>query len=71
MSQVWLHERAAMREDSGIVRVDADKLVFDELLWIWHAANPVLEYYLPHRCLNAQKFLEARLDLGRLNRGAA
>ncbi len=39
--QAWLIERAAMREDSGIVRVDADKLVFDELLWIWHAANPV------------------------------
>ncbi len=39
--RVWLDERAAMREDSGITRVDADKLVFDELLWIWHAANPV------------------------------
>ncbi len=35
-----------MREDSGIVRVDADKLVFDELLWIWHAANPVLLLWL-------------------------
>ena len=39
--EVWLHEHAAMREDSGIVRADADKLVFDKLLWIWHAANPV------------------------------
>ncbi len=39
--RVWLDERAAMREDSGTTRVDADKLVFDELLWIWHAANPV------------------------------
>ncbi len=38
----WLIERAAMREvGSGTTRVDADKLVFDELLWIWHAANPV------------------------------
>ncbi len=40
--QAWLTERAAMREvGSGATRVDADKLVFDELLWIWHAANPV------------------------------
>ena len=39
--QVWLHERAAMREDSGAARVDADNAAFDELLWIWHAANPV------------------------------
>ncbi len=40
--RVWLLERAAMREvGSGTTRVDADKLVFDELLWIWHAANPV------------------------------
>ncbi len=40
--QAWLIERAAMREvGSGTTRVDADKLVFDELLWIWHAANPV------------------------------
>ncbi len=39
--QVWIEERAAMREDSGTGRVDADKLAFDELLWIWHAANPV------------------------------
>jgi len=23
------------------VRVDAEKAAFDELLWIWHAANPV------------------------------
>jgi len=40
--RVWLDERAAMREvGSGTTRVDADKLAFDELLWIWHAANPV------------------------------
>jgi len=39
--RTWLIEHAAMREDSGTARVDADKLVFDELLWIWHAANPV------------------------------
>ena len=39
--QTWLHERAAMREDSGGLRVEADKAAFDELLWIWHAANPV------------------------------
>ncbi len=40
--QAWLIERAAMREmGSGTTRIDADKLVFDELLWIWHAANPV------------------------------
>ncbi len=46
--RAWLDERAAMREDSGIVRVDADKAVFDELLWIWHAANPVS--HTPGRC---------------------
>ncbi len=46
--QAWLDERAAMREESGITRVDADKLVFDELLWIWHAANPVS--HTPSRC---------------------
>ncbi len=40
--RVWLDERAAMREvGSSTTRVDADKLAFDELLWIWHAANPV------------------------------
>ncbi len=39
--RAWLHERAAMREDSGARRTDADNAVFDELLWIWHAANPV------------------------------
>ncbi len=40
--QDWLFERAAMREvGSGTTRVDADRLVFDELLWIWHAANPI------------------------------
>jgi hypothetical protein len=41
-TQVWLHERAAMRElGSGITTVDADKAAFDELLWLWCAANPV------------------------------
>jgi hypothetical protein len=30
-----------MREDSGTARVDADKAAFDELLWLWCAANPV------------------------------
>ncbi len=44
----WLIERAAIREDSGAVRVDADKAAFDELLWIWHAANPV--EHAPGRC---------------------
>ncbi len=39
--QVWLHERGGMCEDSGTPRVDADRLAFDQLLWIWHAANPV------------------------------
>ncbi len=47
--RVWLLERAAMREvGSGTTRVDADKLVFDELLWIWHAANPVT--HAPGQC---------------------
>ncbi len=46
--QAWLIERAAMREDSGTTRADADKLVFDELLWIWHAANPVA--HTPGQC---------------------
>ena len=47
--RVWLDERAAMREvGSGTTRVDADKLVFDELLWIWHAANPV--EHAPGKC---------------------
>ena len=39
--QAWLIQRTAMREDSGTARVDANRLAFDELLWIWHAANPV------------------------------
>jgi hypothetical protein len=43
-----LIERAAMREDSGAVRADADKAVFDELLWLWHAANPV--EHAPGKC---------------------
>ena len=46
--QIWLHERAAMREDSGAARVDADRAAFDELLWIWHAANPV--EHTPGQC---------------------
>ncbi len=46
--RAWLYERAAMREDSGAARVDADKAAFDELLWIWHAANPV--EHAPGRC---------------------
>ncbi len=46
--QVWLIERAAMREDSGAVRVDADKAAFDELLWLWCAANPI--EHAPGRC---------------------
>ena len=37
-----------MREDSGTPRDDADKAAFDELLWIWHAANPVA--LTPGRC---------------------
>ena len=48
--QAWLHERAAMREDSGTVRVDADKAVFDELLWLWCAANP--KEPAPGRCVS-------------------
>ncbi len=46
--QAWLIERAAMREDSGTTRVDADRLAFDQLLWIWHAANPV--EHTPGQC---------------------
>ena len=46
--QVWLDERAAMREDSGTSRVDADRAAFDELLWLWCAANPV--EHTPGRC---------------------
>ena len=47
--QAWLIERAAVREvGSGTTRVDADKLVFDELLWLWHAANPAA--LAPGRC---------------------
>ena len=37
-----------MREDSGTPRDVAEKAVFDELLWIWHAANPV--EHAPGRC---------------------
>ena len=32
--QAWLIQRTAMREDSGTARVDANRLAFDELLWI-------------------------------------
>ncbi len=47
--QAWLIERAAMREvGSGTTRVDADRLAFDQLLWIWHAANPV--EHTPGQC---------------------
>ncbi len=46
--RTWLHERAAMREDSGAARVDADKAAFDELLWLWCAANPV--EHAPGKC---------------------
>ncbi len=46
--RAWLHERAAMREDSGAERVVADNAAFDELLWIWHAANPV--EHAPGQC---------------------
>ena len=46
--QVWLDERAAMREDSGTTRVDADKAAFDELLWLWCAANPA--QHAPGQC---------------------
>jgi len=46
--RAWLHERAGMREDSGAARVDADKAAFDQLLWIWHAANPV--EHTPGQC---------------------
>ncbi len=37
-----------MREDSGAARVDADRAAFDELLWIWYAANPV--EHTPGQC---------------------
>ncbi len=46
--RVWLDERAAMREDSGTLRVSADKAAFDELLWMWCAANPV--EHAPGQC---------------------
>ncbi len=39
--QTWFYERGGMREDSGAERVDADRAAFNELLWIWHAANPI------------------------------
>ncbi len=38
--QAWLIERAGARKGSGTSRTDADKLAFDQLLWLWCAANP-------------------------------
>ncbi len=38
--RAWLDERAAMREDSGTPRADAEKVAFDQLLWLWCEANP-------------------------------
>ena len=38
--RAWLDERAAMREDSGTARADAEKVAFDQLLWLWCEANP-------------------------------
>ncbi len=46
--RVWLDERAAMREDSGTPRLDADKAAFDQLLWLWCAANPI--EHTPGQC---------------------
>ncbi len=46
--RAWLHERGGMREDSGATRVDADKAAFDELLWLWCAANPL--DHAPGKC---------------------
>ncbi len=46
--RAWLDERAAMREVSGISRADADKAAFDQLLWLWCAANPV--EHAPGQC---------------------
>ena len=46
--QTWLDERATMRVDYGASRVNAEKAAFDELLWIWHAANPVA--HTPSQC---------------------
>ncbi len=37
-----------MREDSGAARADADRVAFDELLWLWCAANPV--EHAPGQC---------------------
>ena len=46
--RAWLDERAAMREESGTSRADADKLAFDQLLWLWCVANPV--EHAPGQC---------------------
>ena len=56
--RAWLGERAVMREvgSGGTTRVDADKLVFDELLWIWHAANPV--EHAPGQCAACETAFE-------------
>ena len=37
-----------MREDSGAARTDADNAAFDELLWLWCAANPI--EHTPGQC---------------------
>jgi hypothetical protein len=54
--RAWLDERAAMREDSGIVRTEADKAAFDELLWLWCAANPI--DHTPGQCAACGNTLE-------------
>ena len=46
--QVWLDERATVREESGASRANADKAAFDQLLWLWCAANPV--EHAPGQC---------------------
>ncbi len=46
--RAWLIEHAAMRKGSGTTRIDADRLAFDELLWLWHAANSV--EHAPGQC---------------------
>ncbi len=38
--RAWLDERAAIREDSGTARADAETVAFDQLLWLWCEANP-------------------------------
>ena len=55
--RTWLDERAAKRVDSGIAQVDVDKLAFDELLWIWHAANPIT--LTPGQCAACETAFES------------